>query len=143
MKLLMIHSKGAYMEKKAPATSKPQPYDKDKLELKGKILFAFVSVEDQDTFDVDIISNQAVDEIIAAINLIESFPERIDEKNQEIIKFNKKLNIEIAFLSTLISLVLSPLPPKKPHPVCPAIIYSYMMYCFSKAFLTILFFRAI
>ncbi|MHA1819667.1 MAG: threonine--tRNA ligase [Promethearchaeota archaeon] len=91
MKLLMIHSKGAYMEKKAPATSKPQPYDKDKLELKGKILFAFVSVEDQDTFDVDIISNQAVDEIISAINLIESFPERIDEKNQEIIKFNKKL----------------------------------------------------
>ena len=83
MKLLMIHSKGAYMEKKAKATSKPQEFAKDELKLDGKVLVCFVSVEDQDTFDVDIISNQAVEEITDAIDLIEEFPEKVEEQNKE------------------------------------------------------------
>jgi threonyl-tRNA synthetase len=88
MKLLLIHSDGVYMEKKAKATSKPQPYDKDSLDLKGKVLVAFVSVEDQDTFDTEIISNQATQEILSAIDLIEGFPQNLEDKNQEVTKFN-------------------------------------------------------
>ncbi|MHA1520747.1 MAG: threonine--tRNA ligase [Promethearchaeota archaeon] len=91
MKLLMIHSNGATMKKRAPATSKPQEYKEDGLQLDGKVLVCFVSVEDQDTFDVKIISKQARDEIIKGIQLIEGFPERIEEKNVEVEKFNKGL----------------------------------------------------
>lgn len=91
MKLLLIHSNGATMKKQAPATSKPQEYKKDVLELKGKVLVCFVSVEDQDTFDVNIISKQAFKEIKEAIQLIEGFPERIKEKNADVEKFNSGL----------------------------------------------------
>ncbi|MHA1672247.1 MAG: threonine--tRNA ligase, partial [Promethearchaeota archaeon] len=86
-----IHSNGASMKKRAPATSKPQEYAEDGLKLDGKVLVCFVSVEDQDTFDVKIISKQARDEIIKAIQLIEGFPERIEENNAEVEKFNKGL----------------------------------------------------
>ncbi len=87
----MIHSNGASMEKKGKATSKPQEYKKNSLELEGKVLVCFISVEDQDTFDINIISNQAVGEIKKAIELIEGFPEKIKEQNNEITKFNKGL----------------------------------------------------
>ena len=87
----MIHSNGASMKKRAPATSKPQEYEEDGLQLEGKVLVCFVSVEDQDTFDVKIISKQARDEIIKAIQLIEGFPERIGENNANVEKFNKGL----------------------------------------------------
>ncbi|MHA1512300.1 MAG: threonyl-tRNA synthetase editing domain-containing protein [Promethearchaeota archaeon] len=91
MKLLLIHSNGASMEKKGKATSKPQEYKKKSLELEGKVLVCFISVEDQDTFDINIISNQAVEEIKKAIELIEGFPEKIKEQNNEITKYNKGL----------------------------------------------------
>ncbi|MHA1728106.1 MAG: threonine--tRNA ligase [Promethearchaeota archaeon] len=89
MKILLIHSNGVYMEKKGKATSKPQKFKENALQLDGKVLVCYVSVEDQDTFDIEIISMQAVDEIIDAINLIEKFPDSIEEKNAEIIKFNE------------------------------------------------------
>ncbi|TFH30478.1 MAG: threonine--tRNA ligase [Promethearchaeota archaeon] len=91
MKLLMIHSNGASMKKKAPATSKPQEYVEEELQLDGKVLVCFVSVEDQDTFDIKIISNQASDEILKAIDLIEGFPDQIEEKNLEAKQFNEGL----------------------------------------------------
>jgi threonyl-tRNA synthetase len=91
MKLLLIHSNGASMEKKAVATARPQEYEGKELKLDGHVLVCFVSVEDQDTFDIEIISNQAVKEIIEAIQLIEGFPQRIDEQNKEILKFNDGL----------------------------------------------------
>ena len=91
MKLLMIHSNGASMKKKAPATSKPQEYAEEELQLDGKVLVCFVSVEDQDTFDIKIISNQASDEILKAIDLIEGFPDQIEEKNLEAKQFNEGL----------------------------------------------------
>ena len=56
MKVLLIHSDGASMEKKAKATSSPQDFKGKKLDVEGLVLFAFVSVEDQDTFDTSIIA---------------------------------------------------------------------------------------
>ena len=100
MKLLMIHSNEVEMEKKAKAMAKPQDYDKDKLKLDGLVLVAYVSVEDQDTFDVDIISNQAVNEIMNAIELIEAFPQRIQQQNEEIKKFNDGLAKQLELSKT-------------------------------------------
>ncbi|MHA1776037.1 MAG: threonine--tRNA ligase [Promethearchaeota archaeon] len=91
MKILMIHSNGATMKKYAPATSKPQEYSEKELQLEGKVLVCFISVEDQDTFDIKIISKQATDEILNAVELIETFPQKIKEKNAEVEKFNKGL----------------------------------------------------
>lgn len=79
------------MQKKAPAMSSPQSYDKSELDLDGLVLVCYVSVEDQDTFDTDIISKQATDEILAGIELIQSFPKRIQDENAEIAKANEKL----------------------------------------------------
>ena len=90
MKILMIHSDGAKMDKKAQATSKPGE-GPENLDLKGNVLVCFVSVEDQDTFDIDLISKAAVVEIEEAIQLIEGFPDRIEEQNQEIRKLNAGL----------------------------------------------------
>ncbi len=91
MKILMIHSNGAKMRKMAKATSRAQEYEKDKLELEGLVLVCYISVEDQDTFDVNIISKQAADEIEEAVDLIEGFPQRIEEQNEEIREFNRKI----------------------------------------------------
>ncbi|NMC06997.1 MAG: threonine--tRNA ligase [Candidatus Lokiarchaeota archaeon] len=71
--------------------SSPQSYDKSELDLDGLVLVCYVSVEDQDTFDTDIISKQATDEILAGIELIQSFPKRIQDENAEIAKANEKL----------------------------------------------------
>jgi len=51
---------------------------------------------DQDTFDTDLISDQGVDTIIDAINLIQSFPEKVDEKNVEIEEKNAIVRKKIA-----------------------------------------------
>ncbi|UYP45133.1 Threonine--tRNA ligase [Candidatus Lokiarchaeum ossiferum] len=87
----MIHSNGASMKKRAPATSKPQEFEGTEIHLDGKVLVCFISVEDQDTFDIKIISKQATDEILKGINLIEEFPQDIAEKNKEVEKFNTGL----------------------------------------------------
>ncbi len=84
----MVHSNGIYMEKKAKATSAPQDFKEKDIQLDGKVLVCYISVEDQDTFDINIIAKQAVNEIINGIKLIESFPQKIEEKNAEIKKFN-------------------------------------------------------
>ncbi|MHA1745967.1 MAG: threonine--tRNA ligase [Promethearchaeota archaeon] len=87
MKMLLIHSDGASMQKKAKATSRPGE-GPDELQLSGKVLVCYVSVEDQDTFDIDIISNQAANEIENAITLIEEFPQNLEAKNKEVRKYN-------------------------------------------------------
>ncbi len=87
----MIHSNGASMKKRAPATSKPQEFEGEEIQLNGKVLVCFISVEDQDTFDINIISNQATDEILKGIQLIEGFPANITDKNQAVTKFNNGL----------------------------------------------------
>ncbi|MHA1339175.1 MAG: threonine--tRNA ligase [Promethearchaeota archaeon] len=91
MKLLMIHSNGAFMEKKKPATSTPQEFKESSIQLDGKVLVCYVSVEDQDTFDIDIISKQAADEIENAVELIEGFPAKIEQINKEIEEYNLAL----------------------------------------------------
>ena len=83
------------MEKKAKATSSPQDFKGKKLDLDGLVLFAFVSVEDQDTFDTSIIAKQGANEIEEAIELIEGFPDKIKEQNKEIEEFNAKLEKRI------------------------------------------------
>ncbi|MBN2153999.1 MAG: threonine--tRNA ligase [Candidatus Lokiarchaeota archaeon] len=87
----MIHSKGAYMQKKSKAMAHAQEYDKSELKLDGLVLVCYVSVEDQDTFDTDIISKQGADEILAGIDLIQGFPGRVQEENEEVAKGNEKL----------------------------------------------------
>jgi threonyl-tRNA synthetase len=91
MKILLIHSDGLEVYKKKPATSNPQEFEKDKLEFAGLILVAFVSVEDQDTYDTDIIATQGADVIEDAIYQIEEFPEKISQQNEEIREINLKI----------------------------------------------------
>ncbi|MEX2684773.1 MAG: threonine--tRNA ligase [Candidatus Sigynarchaeota archaeon] len=79
------------MQKKAPAMAHAQEYDKSELKLDGLVLVCYVSVEDQDTFDTDIISKQGADEILAGIDLIQGFPKRIQDENAEIAKANEKI----------------------------------------------------
>lgn len=87
----MIHSDGLEVLKKKPATSNPQEFAGDKIELDGLVLVAYVSVEDQDTYDIDIIAKQGADVIEDAIYLIEEFPEKIRKQNEEIIENNQKI----------------------------------------------------
>ncbi|MBD3230829.1 MAG: threonine--tRNA ligase [Candidatus Lokiarchaeota archaeon] len=91
MKILMIHSKNMEFSKKAIATSHPQEFDKDKIKLEGLILAAFVSVEDQDTYDVNIIAHQGAQVIMDAIGQIEEFPSKIKEQNEDIKEYNRKI----------------------------------------------------
>ncbi|MCK4238544.1 MAG: hypothetical protein KAX33_05430, partial [Candidatus Lokiarchaeota archaeon] len=91
MKILLVHSEGLEVYKKKPATSKPQEFEKDKIELDGLILVAYVSVEDQDTYDTDVIAKQGAEVIEDAIYQIEGFPEKIRQQNKEIQKYNLKV----------------------------------------------------
>ncbi|MGB5911474.1 MAG: threonine--tRNA ligase [Promethearchaeia archaeon] len=91
MKILLIHSDGVKVIKNKPATSEPQEFPEDLIEMKGLILVAYVSVEDQDTYDTDLIAKQGADVIEEAILQITNFPERVREKNEEIRDFNKKI----------------------------------------------------
>ncbi|MFX0017984.1 MAG: threonine--tRNA ligase [Promethearchaeota archaeon] len=91
MKILLIHSDGVKVVKNKPATSEPQDFPEDLIEMKGLILVAYVSVEDQDTYDTDLISKQGAEVIEEAIIQITNFPEKIREKNEEIREHNKKI----------------------------------------------------
>ncbi len=91
MKILLIHSDGVKVIKNKPATSEPQEFPEELIEMKGLILIAYVSVEDQDTYDTDLIAGQGADVIEEAILQITNFPERVREKNEEIRDYNKKI----------------------------------------------------
>jgi threonyl-tRNA synthetase len=91
VKILLIHSDGVEVRKNKEATSHPQEYPADFIKMDGLILVAYVSVEDQDTYDIDIISKQAATVIEEGIMLITGFPERIRQKNEEIREHNKSV----------------------------------------------------
>ena len=88
MKILLIHSQDVEVIKNKEATSNPQEFTDDVINLQGLILICFVSVEDQDTYDTDLISMQGAEEIEAAILQITGFPEKIRQKNDEIREYN-------------------------------------------------------
>ena len=91
MKILLIHSDGVEVRKNKEATSHPQEYPAEFIKMNGLVLVAYVSVEDQDTYDTDIISKQAATVIEEGIMLITGFPERIRQKNEEIREHNKSV----------------------------------------------------
>jgi len=91
VKILLIHSDGVEVRKNKEATSHPQEYSADFIKMDGLVLVAYVSVEDQDTYDIDIISKQAATVIEEGIMLITGFPERIRQKNEEIREHNKSV----------------------------------------------------
>ena len=91
MKILLIHSQDVEVIKNKEATSNPQEFAEDFIKMEGLILVCFVSVEDQDTYDPEIISKQGAEEIEAAILQITGFPEKIRQKNDEIREYNKKI----------------------------------------------------
>jgi len=91
MKILLIHSKDVEVIKNKEATSNPQDFAEDFIKMKGLILVCYVSVEDQDTYDTDLIAKQGAEEIEAAILQITGFPEQLRLKNEEVRDFNKKI----------------------------------------------------
>ncbi|MFX1502343.1 MAG: threonine--tRNA ligase [Promethearchaeota archaeon] len=93
MKILLIHSENVEVIKNKEATSNPQDFTDDFIKMEGLVLVCFVSVEDQDTYDTDLIAKQGADEIEAAILQITGFPEYIREKNEEIRELNRKIEI--------------------------------------------------
>ncbi|MHA1526554.1 MAG: hypothetical protein ACTSQD_05940 [Promethearchaeota archaeon] len=70
MKILLIHSENVEVRKNKKATSNPQEFAEDLIKMNGLILVAFVSVEDQDTYDTDLIAQQGAQVIEEAILLI-------------------------------------------------------------------------
>ncbi len=94
MKILSIHSNGLKVSKRGIATSKPEDFDKKDNIIRedAKTLVTFITVEDQDTFDTDLIANQAADEICRIVEEIESFPDKIKEMNEKTEKYNKALH---------------------------------------------------
>ncbi|TFG08563.1 MAG: threonine--tRNA ligase [Promethearchaeota archaeon] len=91
MKILLIHSKGVEVVKNKEATSNPQDFSEDVIEMDGLVLVAYVSVEDQDTYDTDLIARQGAQVIEDAIIQISNFPEKIRQQNEEIREYNKKI----------------------------------------------------
>ena len=91
MKILLIHSEGVEVTKNKEATSNPQEFPEDVIKMDGLILVAYVSVEDQDSYDTDLISNQGAQVIEEAILQITNFPENIRQKNEEVREHNKKV----------------------------------------------------
>ena len=91
MKILLIHSDGVEVVKNKEATSNPQEFPQDVIKMDGLILIAFVSVEDQDTYDTNLIAKQGAEVIEDAIIQITNFPEKIREKNEEIRDHNKEI----------------------------------------------------
>ncbi|MFX0099208.1 MAG: threonine--tRNA ligase [Candidatus Hodarchaeota archaeon] len=92
MKMLLIHSQDIEVQKMLVATASPQEFKDDKISLSGLILVCFISVEDQDTFDINLISTQAANVIREAIDLIEGFPAKLREENEAIEEHNKKVD---------------------------------------------------
>jgi threonyl-tRNA synthetase len=84
MKILLIHSEGVEVTKNKEATSNPQEFSETVINLDGLILIAYVSVEDQDSYDTDLISKQGAKVIEDAILQITNFPESIRQKNEMI-----------------------------------------------------------
>ncbi|UCD02361.1 MAG: threonine--tRNA ligase [Promethearchaeota archaeon] len=91
MKILLIHSQDVEVIKNKEATSNPQEFADDFIKMEGLILVCFVSVEDQDTYDTELIAKQGAEEIEAAILQITGFPEQLRQKNEEIREINKKI----------------------------------------------------
>ncbi|MFX1257171.1 MAG: threonine--tRNA ligase [Promethearchaeota archaeon] len=91
MKVLLIHSDGIEVIKHKPATSEPQEFPENFIKMDGLILVAYISVEDQDTYDTDLIAKQGAQVIEDAIIQITSFPEKIRQKNEEVREYNKKI----------------------------------------------------
>ncbi|MFX1355151.1 MAG: threonyl-tRNA synthetase editing domain-containing protein, partial [Promethearchaeota archaeon] len=91
MKILLIHSNGIEVIKNKPATSEPQEFPEEMIKMEGLILVAYVSVEDQDTYDTDLIAEQGAKVIEDAILQITNFPEKVREKNEEIRDYNKRI----------------------------------------------------
>ena len=84
MKILLIHSQDIEVIKNKEATSNPQEFAEDYIKMEGLVLVCYVSVEDQDTYDTDLIAKQGAEEIESAILLITGFPEQVNQKNEEI-----------------------------------------------------------
>ncbi|MFX1573474.1 MAG: threonine--tRNA ligase [Promethearchaeota archaeon] len=91
MKILLIHSQNVEVIKNKEATSNPQEFTENFIKMGGLILVCFISVEDQDTYDTNLIARQGADEIEAAILQITGFPEQLRQKNEVIREFNKKV----------------------------------------------------
>lgn len=91
MKILLIHSNGVEVHKNKEATTNPQEFKKDVIIMEGLVLVAYVSVEDQDTYDIDVIAKQGADVIENAILSITGFPEKTRQKNEEIREYNRKI----------------------------------------------------
>jgi len=91
MKILLIHSEGVEVTKNKEATSNPQEFPDKIIKMDGLILVAYVSVEDQDSYDTDLISRQGAQVIEDAILQIANFPENIRKKNEEVRKHNQKI----------------------------------------------------
>ncbi|MFX1346045.1 MAG: threonine--tRNA ligase [Promethearchaeota archaeon] len=91
MKILLIHSQDVEVIKNKEATSNPQEFAEDYIKMEGLVLVCYVSVEDQDTYDTDLIAKQGAEEIESAILQITGFPEQVNQKNEEIREFNKKI----------------------------------------------------
>jgi threonyl-tRNA synthetase len=91
MKILLIHSQNVEVIKNKEATSNPQEFPEDIIKMDGLVLVCYVSVEDQDTYDTSLIAKQGAGEIEAAILQISRFPEVIRERNEEIRKYNRKI----------------------------------------------------
>jgi len=91
MKILLIHSDGVEVTKNKEATSNPQDFPEKTIEMDGLVLVAYVSVEDQDTYDTDLIAKQGAKVIEEAILQITDFPEKIRVKNEEIREHNQKI----------------------------------------------------
>ncbi|MHA1107232.1 MAG: hypothetical protein ACTSPN_16175, partial [Promethearchaeota archaeon] len=67
MKILLIHSEGVEVVKNKQATSNPQDFPEKVIKMDGLVLVAYVSVEDQDTYDTDMIAKQGAQVIEDAI----------------------------------------------------------------------------
>ena len=91
MKILLIHSKDVEVTKNKEATSNPQEFAEDYIKMEGLILVCYISVEDQDTYDTDLIAKQGAKEIESAILQITGFPEQVRQKNEEIRNINLKI----------------------------------------------------
>jgi threonyl-tRNA synthetase len=91
MKILLIHSKDVEVTINKEATSNPQEFAEDYIKMEGLILVCYVSVEDQDSYDTDLIAKQGAEEIEAAILQISGFPEQVRQKNEEIRNINNQI----------------------------------------------------
>ncbi|MFX1511062.1 MAG: threonine--tRNA ligase [Promethearchaeota archaeon] len=93
MKMILIHSDGLKVTKRGIATASPAEFDEQDNIIRhdAKTLVSFISIEDQDTFDTDLIARQAADEICSVIEEIQGFPAKIKEMNEKTEKYNNAI----------------------------------------------------